>query len=586
MVSILLIAQNEREQQILKLALEQRAVKVILCRPTYQHYMLLLQYSPDLVIMEFPRLCTEQIHFASLMQKNKRTRKINLIGYGDPVDDMTRRGLSRDGVKYYLERPLKFSMMLSHIEQIIKGNNKTLVCETVMSDKEKDLELILGGSAAPSEKIEAMIRHVSALLAFPFTVARVLRLTQDAKSGAGDLAKAITADPAITAHMLKVSNSVFFASSSRRISSVKDAIVRIGFQETKKIVMSMSVINLFDKRKESAGFNRTDFWNHSLAVGIIAERIARHMGSLNTEEAFLGGLLHDLGIMILDEFLPGVFDKSLECTVKQAGHFPDCQMKELGVNHLDLLGGLFPLWKIPDEITEAVTFQFKVLSYEEGDLRTPGLKLALCIGLANIISKSLQIGRECDEFVFPVSNELMMAAGLSTGVSKTFIEGVTNSIDIFRRFLHLDSENQERQDSPEINISVAVINVAGDLYIPLDAYLKKEGYRLEVYQLEPNSAELTEKFNLLIVWFSSLISVNFEKLTLMRDSANRSTPVMMVGPEAELKNVPPEYSCLPSSCDLRQLTLLTSEVASGKTVRITSADQFSAPVEETLQEVS
>lgn len=585
MVSILLVSQNEREKQILKMALEQRGVKVILCCPTYRHYMLILKYSPDVVVMEFPHACADQIHFSHLIKKNRRTQKITIVGYGDPVDHMTKRGLSRQGIRFYLERPLKFSQLLSVVDQILKDCSKSLESVPALSDKEKDLELILNSKALPTQKIEAMIRHVSALMAFPFTVARVLRLTQDQKTGAGDLARAITADPAITAHLLKISNSVFFASSSRRINSIKDAIVRIGFEETKRIVMSMSVINLFDKRKETAGFDRTDFWTHSISVGIVAERIARHMGSVSAEDAFLGGLLHDLGIMILDEFLPSVFDRSLEVTVNSAGHFADCQTEELGVNHVDLLGGLFPIWKIPQDITDGVIGQLRIPDATEEDLNSSGKKLALCIGLANLIAKSLQYGRECDEYAFPVKNELLAAAGLGAGVSKTFMESTANSIELFRRFLHLEKTEEKGLPESQNSTSVGLVNLSGDIFIPVYNYMQKENWNVQLVSPSQEVKTLNGKFDLMLLWDpQSENQALIEQYCRIRKADGKGTAPLFVLAKDWDENMPEQVSHMSSSCDLRHLLLSLSEAVGGRVVRASRTDQDCAPPPQTAEQ--
>ncbi|MFP4681298.1 MAG: HDOD domain-containing protein [Chitinispirillaceae bacterium] len=571
MVTILLVSVNEREKQILKTALEQRAVKVIVCCPKYRHYMLVLKYLPDLVVMEFPHACSDQVHFTNLIRKNRKTEKIPVVGYGDPVDRMTKRGLCREGVGFYLDRPLKFSKLLQVVDQILKKKNKTLDSKPVLSDKEKDLELILNSMAPASEKVEAMTRHIAGLMAFPFTVARVLRLTQDEKTGAGDLAKAITADPAITAHLLRISNSVFFASSLRRIKSIKDAIVRIGFEETKKIVMSMSVINLFDKREKTTGFERTDFWSHSLAVGIIAERLARQMGTINTEDAFLGGLLHDLGVMILDEFLPSVFDRSLEVTVNAAGHFPDCQIEELGVNHIDLIDGLFPVWKLPQNITEGITNQFKILKSSSSQIDSDEKKLALCIGLANLIAKSLQYGRECDEFVFPVKNDLLTAAGMGAGVSRTFMDHTANSIEVFRRFLHLEKTDEGAKGGvlDQGLPSVAMINVPDDIMIPAYIYLSKENWNVKLISTELDPKTLDGSFDLILMWFGAQENgIDFEPYRrISKPSSKEYAPLFMLAAECAEKNLPREVSFMSSGCDLRHLVLSLSEVARGSIVR-------------------
>lgn len=335
----------------------------------------------------------------------------------------------------------------------------------------------------------------------------------------------------------------------------------------------MSVINLFDKRKETAGFNRTDFWTHSISVGIVAERIARHMGSVNAEDAFLGGLLHDLGIMILDEFLPSVFDRSLEVTVNTAGHFADCQTEELGVNHIDLLGGLFPVWKIPQDITEGITGQFRIFNGTENDMDSTGKKLALCIGLANLIAKSLQYGRECDEYVFPVRNELLIAAGLGAGVSKTFVESTANSIELFRRFLHLEKA-AEKVSETQNSTSVGLVNFPGDIFIPVHNYMQKENWDVQLVSSSQEVKTLNGKFDLLLLWGQEKGNqADVESYCRIKKADGKGSVAVFVLAKDRNRNLPEQVSCMSSSCDLRHLLLSVSEAAGGRVIRADGKNQ-------------
>jgi response regulator RpfG family c-di-GMP phosphodiesterase len=107
-ISLLLLVENEREEQILKLAFEQNGLKVILTKPTFQNYILVMQYNPDLVVMELPHLCSDQFNFAARIRSLKKTRQIPIIGYGNKAEAMVKRGMAQNGVSAYIERPLKF----------------------------------------------------------------------------------------------------------------------------------------------------------------------------------------------------------------------------------------------------------------------------------------------------------------------------------------------------------------------------------------------------------------------------------------------------------------------------------------------
>jgi len=313
MLCFLLIIENEKERQILSVAFEQMKIKVITSTPTYSNYVKATQYNPDLILMEIPRINTDQVHFVNLVRKNYKTKKIPVFAYGAKIEEGIKRHLMQNGISVYIEKPLKFSNLMQTIKKYLQMSKKSLADVEVKnkSEKEGDIEQIIDMRTIASRKIDLIIKHISKCMAFPFTVARVLQLSEDSKSGAVDLAKTIEADPVIAALLLKISNSVFFASLNTRISSIKDAIVRIGFKETKRIVTTMSVMNTFvGTTQKSAGFSALDFWYHSLTTALVAEQLARNLTEVKRDEVFLSGLLHDFCIIILNEFYPALFEKS------------------------------------------------------------------------------------------------------------------------------------------------------------------------------------------------------------------------------------------------------------------------------------
>jgi HD-like signal output (HDOD) protein len=479
MASVMLVCGNERETQILKLAFEQKSIKVFCCEPTYKNYVKVLQYLPDIIIIELPKIAHVQLHFADMLKSHKKTKGIPIISFGNKVDDAIKKGFLDKGIFYYISRPLKFSTMLEVVGKNLKFTNKELsLPKPQANDIEKDIGLILDDKTPKARKIEVMTGHVVKLLAFPFTVARVLQLAESEKSAAADLAKVIQADPVISAQLLKISNSVLFASMNRRIGSVKDAIIRVGFKETRRLVMSMSVMRLFGEKSNNIGLDRKAFWFHSLVCGVISERLARQMGTVNTEEAFLAGILHDFGILLLDEFFPPVFSRVLEDTTNKNTQFILSEKAILGISHNEMIGELFSRWKLPDSVTEAILGQNRFYDFQN-DLDTPGKKIALCIGISDILTKTLGLGKECDCFITPIANWAFEHVRMPAGVTDAFIEDVAHQITLYREFLKLDSKEfgagaQEKRapgDSP-----IGVVNLSRDVFVPPLLYLKSEGY--------------------------------------------------------------------------------------------------------------
>jgi HD-like signal output (HDOD) protein len=564
--SLMLVSENSREMQVLKLAFEQKNIQVLCCTPEYKNYVKILQYMPDTIFLELPRIAHLQLHFAEMVKTHKKIRHIPIVGYGDKIDDAVRKGLVEKGIFYYLSRPLKFSIILDVVKKNLKQFHKDIeVKEQPHSDKEKDIELLLAKETPAMKKIEILTTSIAKLVAFPFTVAKVLQLTENEKSAAGDLAKVIQADPVISAQLLKIANSVLFASLNRRIGSVKDAIIRVGFKETRRLVMSMSVMKMFGTVNKNIGLDRTAFWFHSLVCGIISERLAKLMATVNTEEAFLSGILHDLGILLLDDFFPTVFSRALEYTTNKNSQFVQCEKALLGVTHNDMVAELFTKWKLPDSVTEGVLGQYQFQSFEN-NLDSPGKKIALCVGMSDILAKTAGFGRECDRYISPIANWVFESVKMPAGFSAIFFEDIANQIKLYREFLKIDNKDiafDGREKTAQEKATIAIINQARDIFIPPHIYFQNEGYAATLVTGDSlNTA--TSAIQKVLIWADATVSI--EAISAIVKTVNKTqqtpnspacTPVIVCVEESAAvlshKNDFGNVLFLNKSFDLRQL---------------------------------
>lgn len=585
MVGIMLMTTNEREGQILTMAFNQLSVKTTQSDPSYANYVKVLQYQPDVIVMEIPRMHQEQTHFSTLIRKNKKTKKIPIIGYGDKLDEGQKRYISKSGINNYLERPLKFSLLLGITQKYLKILNKSLATGQgdKTSEKEEDIKLILDTNTLPTKKIELMVKHISGLMAFPFTVAKVLRLAESSKSGARDLSKVIEADPVISTSILKVSNTVFFASMNRRISTIKDAIVRIGFRETKRIVMTMSVMDLFEKKEKTFGFNRMDFWLHSLATALISERIAKRMGDVNTDEAFLTGLLHDFGILLLSEFFPTIFDKILEETTNNGSRFIDNEKKLLQITRNDIIKELFVSWKIPENIIEAIVNYYAIYT-EKKKPDTPDEKIALTTYMGNIIAKAFCCGGVCDEYITPLHNTFFEAAKMPNGLGKDFYENLMRDLDMYKKFLNIQDD---REDLGKEKKEIGIFSPSRDVFVLPEAYFKAQGHAATRIPKSASYREYDQKFDIICIWSGTKTTIeSIKPLTSIIQRTNEQIDAIKEPPLTPLlalvhKDTPLAahthdlLSLMYNECDLRQLDENLFQVLDGKKITFPKTDTVS-----------
>ncbi len=480
MIKILGIIGNTQEAQVLEIAFKQKAFSVISSLPHHANYVRCLQYSPDLIMMEIIPPGKQQFDFIKLIKKNRRTFQIPILAYGSTGQDNMIRDLRITGVNHYYNRPLKFTQILRDMEFLLRGKNlPQLKTDKLEDDKRAAFrQLLFDPNRKPAVKLEEMTKYIGKLMAFPFSISKILTITKDTRSGAEDLALAIQSDAAITATILKVANSVLFASRNRTVSDIKEAVVRLGFEETKNIALCITVMKNFGGEAKSEGYNRMEFWCHNLACGLLAERMAKNCGLRQPEEAFTAGLLNDFGILIYDESFRDVFDILMQKVTERGLSFMQIEHEVLGFNHTELSALLFEKWKIPPYICAAVLGSNRpknsALPTDQRAVLLTNILMA-----SNIVAKALNIGRECDQWVEPIPNQLLQEIRLPGGFSEGFFRDFDNQFRLFKEFLNLDetlanqSESKtEKADKPQI----AVINRSYNLFEPHLHYLQTQPY--------------------------------------------------------------------------------------------------------------
>lgn len=499
MLQFMISTKNKLELGILKKAFTSMDIAVIEFKPEFKYCLKMMQYTPDIIIIEITPNKTDELQFIHTAKKRKALENIPIIGYGNRVNKQTLELYCCHGILNYFSRPLSFTNLMKSINPELKKVKKSINKLSTSINKSQDIEILLDKNTLPSKKNEIMQKHVSNVLAFPFTVSKVLKISADEKAGAAELAKVIATDSVVTTNILKISNTVFFASSSKRITSIKEAIVRIGFNETRKIALSMAVMKLVDPDNRNFGFNRVDFWYHSLICALISERIARRLNDINNDTAFLAGLLHDFGVILLDEFFPEIFTRSLEKTTNEGNLFIDNVEEILGITHNDVIKNLFTEWKIPEDIIEAILNHQLIYSKSSNEKRLS--LLSCCVALGNILAKALLFGKECDQLVCPIDNSVFTRLKMMAGFNADFLAGIYLDMKMYRKSLKLEDRDcpllqSDINRGPEKNIGI--INYANDIFIPPVQYLRTEDIPVTIFKPtdEPDDAE----YDIILLW--------------------------------------------------------------------------------------
>src|SRR6187397_662121 len=141
------------------------------------------------------------------------------------------------------------------------------------------------------------LKKVTTLATLPEVTAKIVSTVEDPKSTAAALHKIVSHDPALATRILKVVNSAFYGLPGQ-IGSIERAIVLLGLNAVKNIAVAASLGQLFRSVKLCEGFTAKDLWTHSIAVAVAGRELAREMKVQIADEAFLCGMIHDIGLLV------------------------------------------------------------------------------------------------------------------------------------------------------------------------------------------------------------------------------------------------------------------------------------------------
>lgn len=232
-------------------------------------------------------------------------------------------------------------------------------------------------------KVIQVVSNIRNLPTPPIVFHQIQKVIKDPNVSAGQIASILSEDPAMSVKVLKLTNSAFYG-LSREVESVKQAVVIVGLEAIKNLVLSASVLDMFKGKDIDQDFQEK-FWRHSLATAFCARILARKLksrGIVDPDLSFSAGLLHDIGKIILCCFLQDEYKKFTEARLTdQQSQTYEIEESILGYNHSQIGALLAVQWKLPSKIGEAITFHH----HPQNNVNEDPTPYLICI--ANYIAK-------------------------------------------------------------------------------------------------------------------------------------------------------------------------------------------------------
>lgn len=242
-------------------------------------------------------------------------------------------------------------------------------------------------SPQAEQTVQSAIAEIAHIATLPEVTMKIIQLVEDPDSTAQDLNKVITNDPALGARILKVVNSAFYGLPGQ-IGSINRAIVLLGLNAVKNIAIAASLAKLFRGGKISPRFDARELWTHALSSATATRLLSEKAGLGLPDEAFLAGLIHDLGIMVEVQARRQQFVEALDdFYADEAMTLREAETKHLGANHEQFGAGLCKLWKFPS------SFQFVTgFHHRPWELAEANRTLTSLVYVADVVCKQLELG--------------------------------------------------------------------------------------------------------------------------------------------------------------------------------------------------
>lgn len=203
-----------------------------------------------------------------------------------------------------------------------------------------------------SAEIRGEIGKIKEVSTLPSVMRRVMDIVMDERSSARDLAREISTDTALTSKVLKIVNSAFYG-FYRQINTIEEAVVILGYNEVRSIAVTVSVLDLFTEHNSTRIFDRHRFWYHSFAAGTLAD-ILRQECADEQQGAFVAGLLHDIGKVVLDEYFPEIWKPALRKSLDEELPLSEAEREVMGIDHAEVGFLITDQWNLPQTICLAI----------------------------------------------------------------------------------------------------------------------------------------------------------------------------------------------------------------------------------------
>ncbi len=282
---------------------------------------------------------------------------------------------------------------------------------------------------------DEILKNIKTVPSLPAVVVQLRQYLNDPDVDFEELAKVIEYDPGLTVNVLRLANSSYFGWSGT-ISSVREAISRLGTARIFQMVLCMMVAPLVSKPIQGYDLDSGDLWQHSIATAVCSEQLALKLKLADSADAFTAGLLHDIGKVILGTFID-VDDEPIKAKMQSDSlAFNEAEKAVLDIDHAEVAGILLQNWSLPDEVVDAARL------HHEPDQGGANPQLTDLIHLADVLCMKVGWGMGSDGLHYRFNEASADRLGLDIHQAEDVIMKVMEGLEDLQNMFSPSTEGE------------------------------------------------------------------------------------------------------------------------------------------------
>lgn len=266
-----------------------------------------------------------------------------------------------------------------------------------------------------------VLKRVKDIPSLPQFVVETLNKLDDPKSSATDVGSRLSKDEGLVVRVLRLANSAYYG-LSRRITGVSEAISFLGFKTVKSIVLAASVYKFMDSAFTGYALDRGGLWKHSQSVASTSRYLAEKLGIGDPEEAYIGGLMHDIGKIVLNDYVRFGYSIILRLVEEDKVPFCDAERQVLGFDHAQVGGLIMEQWNLPEAYAYITTYHHSPWDLpEDMSIFQPVVDV---VHVCNAMCIMLGVGIGADGMQYNISPDSLERLGIADKTEKIMSEFV------------------------------------------------------------------------------------------------------------------------------------------------------------------